>query len=287
MTHKADTNDNVGLVFEFAQADELVATRLLPSDAEDEVVISDLSAKELKLREECETDIHGGLEAVNLVGYRLYTIKSQKLYRSTHRSFEKYVEDTFGITKVHANRKIDAYQTHELLKKEPKGSVSVPAKETHGRVMNGMKPEDKVAVARKVKAKAGDRTPTGQDWKEAAHEVVPKATTNTAAKPQSEEPEALEPDAQPTNLIPMPADPPATGMVWVQLPAHTYREVTTFASLQRVFEMAKEFNCIRSDSSKKKQQETLLWNIKSNLELYAQWEQEWLIPAENKAQEAA
>lgn len=155
-----------------------------PEAAED---LSPLTEAEKILRTECEADIKKKLLAFSDVGFRLHQIKSQKLYRSTHRSFEAYCKEKWGMSRVHANRQIDAHQTNELLKSEPIGTVSLAATESQARQLANLTPTEKVKVAKKVKEIVGDRAPTAKDFQQAKNEACPVAIERRPAKTSSDQ----------------------------------------------------------------------------------------------------
>jgi len=249
----------VGLAFEHYEKDDEVKTRLLVDEADVEVEISPLSAKEQKLREECEEQIREGLLTVNLVGWRLHQIKSQKLFRSTHRSFEQYCLDVWGISRVHANRKTEAYRTQELLKLEPKGTVAVPQKETHSRAMAGCTDEEKKKIARKVKENVGDGKPTAQDWADAKAEVAPdKAKPASKGKGKKSKAPAVEPDDETEDATEYDsADEPAA----------------EFLSLTELSEMFGTLHDLILKETKNKEIKKLAGTIRLELSRYAEAEE--------------
>jgi hypothetical protein len=240
------------------------------------------------LRTECEREIDDRLEAFITVGYRLHVIKTQKLFRSTHRIFEKYCKEKWGISRVHANRQIDAYQTGDLLKTETIGSVSVPATESQARTLADLTPEDKVKVPRKVKQNVGPRKPTAKDFKQAKDQVCPAKAPQPSPKPPAA---AAPPEVTTAQAIATPVEvtPDTRGAVQntpnsptvPELAAPEPANIVSLAelnpnakvlSLTELWETAKSVYGIHSDSSKAKKTEKLLFILKVNLEAYAKAE---------------
>ena len=281
---KTDNNQPlVELAFQYDETDELVKTCLQVNATEQEVDLSDLTEDEQTLRDECEAEIHDGIEAVSQVGYRLYQVTTGKLYRSTHRFFGEYCEEVLGISRVHANRQIEAYQTDETVKSEPIGSVSVPQNESQARTVANLTPKEKVKVAKKVKEKLGKGKPTTKDWQEARQEVI-------ATKPVSKPPKvtkAANPKVKNDNVVSLPVQSAQTAMVLVQLPSEFYKPTCEIPSLTKLSEMARLHDNIKDNPAKKTEASKLARDLKTWLELYAKWEQKFLIKALEQEAQAA
>jgi hypothetical protein len=282
-TQKAESV--VALAFQYDEIGELVKPHLLVNE-EEEVEISPLSPEEEEQRAEFEKDIHDGLEAFGAVGYSLHQIKTLNLFRSTHRSFEKYCKDKWGISRVHANRKIEAYRTQELLKSEPKGSVSIPEKETHARVLAECTPEEKVKVAREVKEKVGDGKPTGKHWKETKEAVVPSKTSKKASAVNKLEAKEIKGPVESSNVVPISAAPAASDKASLISPAEFHQGVK-LTLLTTLSEMATKLYNIGWDSTRKEEREKLVLGLHKGLPFYAEWEQECLVSGNPTKKEAA
>ena len=274
----------VGLVFPYNETDDLISTCLQVDTPEIEVPLSPLSPPEELLRAQCEEDIEEGLAAINNVGYRLHLIKTQKLFRSTHPSFEKYCAEVFGISRVHANRKIDAYQTESLLKSEPIGSVSIPETESQAREMANLSPEQKKKVARKVKAVVGNRRPNAKDFKKARNEVCPgkaaskdktipgkqMAPIDTVLNKSAEKVPAQEPTSLPTI-----ADLPISRASNIITPVELFPG-SKVLSLSELSTMADTLHKIFLAPARRNEAGTLLFKLKAHLQMYAEWEKKHL-----------
>ncbi|MER7310006.1 hypothetical protein [Streptomyces griseoluteus] len=85
----------------------------------------------------CEQAVAGLQRALAVAGKALATIRTARLYRETHSTFELYVEDRWGMKRAHAYRLIDAWPVAAALAPIgdiPEGQVRelVPAAKRHG-----------------------------------------------------------------------------------------------------------------------------------------------------------
>ncbi|MEH3033324.1 MAG: hypothetical protein PGN07_04610 [Aeromicrobium erythreum] len=71
-------------------------------------VIEALSTSDRSALERHEAVIAAGLETFVEVGQALATIRDDRLYRSTHETFEAYCRERWGMDRRHANRTIEA-----------------------------------------------------------------------------------------------------------------------------------------------------------------------------------
>lgn len=74
-----------------------------------------LNASERARLDELETAIDRGLQTFYEVGKALEEIREQKLYRETHKTFEAYCRDRWGIARQRAYQFIDAALVMENL----------------------------------------------------------------------------------------------------------------------------------------------------------------------------
>jgi hypothetical protein len=70
----------------------------------------------------CEQVIERGLGTVFSVGCAMATIRDNRLHRATHRRWEEYCRDRWGLGKAAINHKINAYEVVSLLESE-KGTI--------------------------------------------------------------------------------------------------------------------------------------------------------------------
>jgi hypothetical protein len=100
--------------------------------------MSRLVAAEVSQLASCEAVIERGLQTFSEVGTALLTIRDERLYRATHGTFEEYCRERWSITRIHANRLVQAAEISENLK--PIGFI--PTHESQVRPLAGLKPEN-------------------------------------------------------------------------------------------------------------------------------------------------
>ena len=81
----------------------------------DKDVTTPIEAVKVKL-EQCEQIIKRGLSTFLEVGEALATIRDNELYKVTHNTWEKYCNEKWDLSKMHAHRQVRAYETVCLLK---------------------------------------------------------------------------------------------------------------------------------------------------------------------------
>lgn len=91
----------------------------------------------------CESTIHAGLTTFYEVGAALLAIRDGRLYRATHRTFEDYCQERWGISRRHANRLIGARTVQDNL--GPIGP-KLPATESQARPLTALRPADQPVV---------------------------------------------------------------------------------------------------------------------------------------------
>src|SRR6516162_9816114 len=74
-----------------------------------------LTAKERTLKEQLETVIERGIHQFLEVGLALSELRSKRLYRVTHPTFEAYVRDRFGLARSTVDGVIRSAQTAQAL----------------------------------------------------------------------------------------------------------------------------------------------------------------------------
>jgi hypothetical protein len=67
-----------------------------------------LTPDEQRSLSKCEAIVARGMKSFVLVGRALTKIRTRKLYRQTHPTFEGYCKERFGMSKTQANRIIQA-----------------------------------------------------------------------------------------------------------------------------------------------------------------------------------
>jgi hypothetical protein len=84
-----------------------------------------MTAKDHQKLLSLERQIEGGIATYIRVGELLQQIKSEKLYLSTHKSWEEYCKERWKWTPNYANRQINAFEYAEEIKKISP-SISIP-----------------------------------------------------------------------------------------------------------------------------------------------------------------
>ena len=102
-----------------------------------------LDATEKARLDELETVIERGLQTFYEVGKALEEIREQKLYRETHKTFENYCRDRWGMARPTAYRFINAAQVMENL--SPIGDI-LPRKENQVRPLTQLSPELQIKI---------------------------------------------------------------------------------------------------------------------------------------------
>lgn len=159
-----------------------------------------LNNQEQKLRAECETDIQENLRGTFVLGWRLGQIRDQKLYRSTHKTFEAYCRKRWDFSKTHANRHIQAFLCEKHLKSVKDAEVYVPDKESQVRFIADLNQDQWVEVAAKVKEAVGNNDATARDFGAARQELYPKPKREPAVKtPATKSLPTPKPEVKPAN----------------------------------------------------------------------------------------
>ncbi|OKH31791.1 hypothetical protein NIES2119_27880 [[Phormidium ambiguum] IAM M-71] len=117
-----------------------------------------LNASERARLDELETAIDRGLQTFYEVGKALEEIREQKLYRETHKTFEAYCRDRWGIARPTAYRFINAAQVMENL--SPIGDI-LPRKENQVRPLTQLSPELQIEIWQQAVELASNGIPTG------------------------------------------------------------------------------------------------------------------------------
>jgi len=133
-----------------------------------------LATKEKALLAECKTDIHKNLQGWFVVGYRLWQIREQRLYRDDKKTtFEEFCNREWDFSKAHANRVIQAYQCANHLKSIADVKVCVPSQPSQVRCIAGLSAEDQVKVAKEVYETVGEKDASAADFQAAKNKYFP------------------------------------------------------------------------------------------------------------------
>ena len=76
-------------------------------------------------------------------------------------------------------------------------------------------------------------------------------------------------------------------MVFVQLPSEYLKPKSKLPTLHELHKMASTLRCIKDDPKQKKESDKLAMHLVAWLEMYAEWEQTFLIPTAEKEAQAA
>ena len=101
--------------------------------------------------------------AFYLAGCALRELRDRNLYRSTHKTFEQYCQDRFGMMRRHPYRLIDAaIVVDNIIQMCPNGTQIIPTAERQCRPLTKLEPQKQREVwARAVKTAKG-RVPSGK-----------------------------------------------------------------------------------------------------------------------------
>lgn len=97
-----------------------------------------------------EQTIRAGLQTFFAVGMAFTDIRESRLYRETHRSFEEYCRDTWGISRQRASQLINAGRVMQLI------TGDAPECEAHTRALTALPDEAITPVWRVIKETAPD-----------------------------------------------------------------------------------------------------------------------------------
>ena len=126
-----------------------------------------------KLRK-LESVVAEGITSFLAVGDALKEIRDAKLYRESHKTFEKYVDQKWGMQRAQAYRLIDASVVNQNL--SPIGDknerVAEIKTESQLRELKDVPAESIEAVVNKAADIAGEKTITASDIKQAREEVL-------------------------------------------------------------------------------------------------------------------
>jgi len=158
---------------------------ILKSESEPNSSLDNTQRARLK---ELEAIVEQEVQTFYQVGKALEEIREHKLYRETHKTFEAYCQDKWGIARQTANRLISAARVTEIL--EPIGS-KIPKKENQVRPLNGLAPELQIEIWQEAVALAPNGVPTGALVKRLVEERTSGLTVKQASRDAASELEKL------------------------------------------------------------------------------------------------
>ena len=150
------------------------------------------AAEEARLKE-LETVIEQGLQTFYEVGKALDEIREKRLYRETHKTFEAYCRQKWGIARQTANRFISAAQVIENL--TPIG-VKIPQKENQVRPLTGLPSELQIQIWQEAVESAPNGIPTGAAVQRLVDQRVSTRSTRRTSEDTASEVEQLRQENQ-------------------------------------------------------------------------------------------
>src|SRR5688572_11384510 len=107
------------LALAFGYGEDSLQSFIVHGDLVEETPLEKLSKEEKETLRKLEEEIGRDIDVYWSIAGCLLTIKTEKLYRGTHKSFESYCRDKWKMTRVHANRLINFEKCAKNLKSEP------------------------------------------------------------------------------------------------------------------------------------------------------------------------
>ena len=158
-----------------------------------EYATDQLDVAERARLQELESIVEHGLQTFYEVGKALDEIREQKLYRETHKTFEAYCQEKWGMARQTANRFIGAARVMEIL--EPIGS-KIPTKESQIRPLAQLPPELQIQIWQEAVESSPNGIPTGAAVKRLVEERFPSDGSGREPKDSVSELEKLRADNQ-------------------------------------------------------------------------------------------
>ncbi|MBD2184425.1 hypothetical protein H6S82_10565 [Planktothrix sp. FACHB-1355] len=143
-----------------------------------------LDAGEKARLEELEAVIEQGLQTFYEVGKALDEIREKKLYRETHKTFDAYCRDKWGIARRTAYQFIDAAHVMENLCAI---AHKIPTKENQVRPLKGLPSELQIQIWQEAVESAPNGIPTGAAVQRLVDRRVSSRTTRRTSGDASEE----------------------------------------------------------------------------------------------------
>ncbi|MCL1472831.1 MICOS complex subunit MIC60 [Argonema antarcticum] len=143
-----------------------------------------LDPTEQRRLEELEAIVEQGLQTFYEVGKALDEIREKKLYRETHKTFEDYCKEKWGIARRRAYQFIDAAH---VLQNLCTNGTQIPKSERQVRPLTGLSPELQLELWQEAVASAPNGIPTGAAVQRLVDERVSSRTTRRTAGDTSEE----------------------------------------------------------------------------------------------------
>lgn len=169
-----------------------------------------LSPSERKQRQFCIERVMHSLNSLKAAAEALHELREDRLYRETHRTFEAFCRDTFGLTRRTVNRKIAAAGVLRLLESEKhkNGTSDVPfLPNTEAQVMElaPMASGQQTAAWKSCIERAGGKQPTLRQVRAVVSETLCRAP-NAEKLPDQQRREALQRAITFLKSIPSPSE---------------------------------------------------------------------------------
>ena len=133
--------------------------------------IEELTEDEEKERHRLELKVE---RAFYEAGTALRQLRDRRLYRSTHKTFEAYCQERFGMTPRPAYYLIAAAGVVENLEMRTNGSQIMPTTERQVRFLTNLKPEAQRQIWQQAVEEAGGKVPTGRIVKDIVQRLKEK-----------------------------------------------------------------------------------------------------------------
>ncbi len=166
---RSHTDEGVRAPQEVLNADDdSLIEPAMPSDKTDALnhtpveVVEELSPSESADRQRLELKVE---RAFYQAGSALRELRSRRLFRSTHRTFEDYCKERFGFQRSHSYQLIDAASVVDNL--SAIGGQILPTSERQVRPLTKLKPDEQRQVWEEAVDVAGGRVPSGRQVKDA------------------------------------------------------------------------------------------------------------------------
>ncbi len=140
------------------------------------VETSELTPEEERVRLHLERQVE---RAFYLAGKALAELRSRRLYRSTHKTFEDYCKDRFGFTHRHINYLIAGSVVVDNLETGTICSQILPTRECQVRPLTKLNPDQQREVWHQAVTEAGGKVPSGRIVKDIVQRMF---GTNSCAK---------------------------------------------------------------------------------------------------------
>ena len=158
---------------------------------ESEYATAQLDVAERSRLQELELIVEHGLQTFYEVGKALEEIGEQKLYRETHKTFEAYCQEKWGITKRRAYQFIDAAEIMENLCTNVHNSL---VKEYQIRPLKGLPAELQIEIWQEAVDSSPNGIPTGAAIQRLVDQRFPSGGSGRSPKDTDSELEKLRSD---------------------------------------------------------------------------------------------